>query len=464
MGIGLYTASPEDEQFARSVISGWNVKPQEEPNFFTGALTAPFEGVGHALAVASSAALDVAADDDGYDSSAIDGFLSEGRRKAHRWMESSRPDPNDMGTLAQVGHGLGSVLTMGVMGAPLGVYGAAGSIGALSAYDKYQEMLKQGVDTNTALQTAGITGAVMSIGAGLPGFVGNTIKKQVLSGIGINVGLGAAERAATSAVLEDNGYTNMAESYKTLDATSMAIDAVLGAAFPVGARFIKKPMRELPPDAEVAAALTAESKVAEMYRDPVVHTELEGIARKQAAAEEYTRQVLQDGKALDEAEVPHNIADNTITNPVFDATMEKGVKALDVAFKESNDIGLSKLVNEYKSVSEILNKEPENAIQEPSATEVDVRKQTADGEAMGERNIQRQEATGTRQAKEEIDFTREHAMEVLKQQPDMIVKDDDGVTMKASELIAKAEAEFKQAKIESTLVETAVNCALQVGE
>ena len=177
---------------------------EREAGLFEGALTAPAIGVKHGLDVAASALAEAATPilkEITPDSMAS--WWDEQRRLAAESMKETRTDPRTVGAVGQIGHALGSVLTMGTIGAPLGIAGSVAAIGGLSGYDKYAELIDQGVDETTAAKVAGITGTVMGVGAALPPFLGGTIAKQIASGIGINVGLGFAERGGSAAILED---------------------------------------------------------------------------------------------------------------------------------------------------------------------------------------------------------------------------------------------------------------------
>ena len=83
----------------------------------------------------------------------------------------------------------------------------------------------------------GIEGVTNTLGAKLPGGVASQLfnvpsrVQGVVTGIGLNAGLGMAGREATGKVLENAGYTKEAEGYKWNDPTGLALDVGMGAVF-----------------------------------------------------------------------------------------------------------------------------------------------------------------------------------------------------------------------------------------
>lgn len=113
------------------------------------------------------------------------------------------------------------------------------------------QQLDQGVDADTAAQVGATTRAAVFIGGLLPGGVavragatlgvqgasitarnlGTRLALRASSGAALNVGAGVAERVAIGSILEKAGYAEQAKAYRWDDATSLAVDALLGAAF-----------------------------------------------------------------------------------------------------------------------------------------------------------------------------------------------------------------------------------------
>lgn len=442
MGVGAITLDDSQQNEVYDYYSRMLERPPEEVGFFDGALTSPFKGFEHAVAVGSSAALAT-------DLDAMPDFIQSKREDAYRWMSETRADPKTMGTLAQIGHSIGSVIGMGIAGAPLGVPGSAASIGGLSAYDKYSELRDNGVDHQTALKAAGLEGVIMAAGAGAPAFLGKKLLTQMASGAAINVGLGAIERGGTAAILENAGYAEMAKHYKVVDETAMAIDAILGGmVFPVGARMIRRaPPGERPTREEIDMATLGSNGIAERMRDPVLQTTLEGMDRRLAADLEVTRQIIEEGRPLHEVTIPPGLADDVIQNPVFEQAAVTAAKAIDDEFT-ADGVSVEKIDSEISLASDAM-READDAVQEAGLRQ-------RPGEAG--------EAEARLAAEQEAQFTNSAARAIVESSPDMRVFDDMGVEKSAKELLDEADQRFEQEKRESILFKIAVSCAIGAGE
>lgn len=175
-------------------------------------------------------------------------------------LQDLRPDPQTTGTLGQVTYGLTSILPPAIVGgAVAGPLGAAGAVGATTGVGDYQTNLADGLDASTAEQKALLTGGVNAVGAVLPASLGSTILSRIGSGVALNVPLGMAQRGATSKILRDNGYTEMADQYKAFDGTDILIDAVAGAAFGALPGHGEQGAKEGPPPPEGAAPPSSEA-------------------------------------------------------------------------------------------------------------------------------------------------------------------------------------------------------------
>ncbi|EPQ0783641.1 hypothetical protein NSA46_006550, partial [Pseudomonas aeruginosa] len=161
-------------------------------------------------------------------------MLRDEQAKANaEYITSLRPDPETTGMAAQVTGELAAVIPRTIAGfAAGGPVGGAIAAGAPAGYAGAIEAEAQGIDPETARIKGAIDAATYGIGALMPAtrLVGSAIPDFAVT-VGANVGLGVASRGGTAALLEANGYTQQAQQYKALDATSMAVDAVLGAAF-----------------------------------------------------------------------------------------------------------------------------------------------------------------------------------------------------------------------------------------
>jgi hypothetical protein len=338
----------EGAQLAPSIVP-----PVDETSLFAGSLMALPQGVKHGWDVAASAMANASMPVlEKVTPDSMTAWLEDQRRVANESMKATRTDPRTMGTVGQLIHGVSSILTMGVAGAPLGPVGAAGAIGGLSMFDKSTELIEQGVDLQTAQKVGAVTGTVMGVGAALPPFIGGTLTKQIASGIGINVGLGMTERAASSEILEDK-YAGIAQHYKALDGTAIAIDAVLGAAFPIGARLLKRPSV-----AQIDDAQDANRVVAEQSRDPALQATLEGIERNREIADDVTRQILEENRPLGDIEIPANAMDDVVPNEQFGKTASIAAKAIDDLMIQENGMGVGQAEADISTLAKAFNPVP----------------------------------------------------------------------------------------------------------
>ena len=102
---------------------------------------------------------------------------------------------------------------------------------AQSGLDPATELVRQGVDTKTALAVGGANLAANAIGMKIPAAWGNTLTQRLLTGVGSNLGIGVAADAASNAALASGGYTEQAAGYDAKDPYARALDALMGAAF-----------------------------------------------------------------------------------------------------------------------------------------------------------------------------------------------------------------------------------------
>lgn len=142
------------------------------------------------------------------------------------------PDPRTSGAGAQLLHTVVSGATRMVGGALLaGPAGGAAVMGLTEGSATRDNLMAAGVDRDTADGLA--LGSALFAGGGalLPGGLGSKLITRVLSGSGIQVTAGMANRAMLHIGLEDAGYTDMAKQYAPLDGAAMMADAVLGGVF-----------------------------------------------------------------------------------------------------------------------------------------------------------------------------------------------------------------------------------------
>jgi hypothetical protein len=158
-----------------------------------------------------------------------------------------RPDPAEVGVVGQILGEAAAVLPRTVVGTVLGgPVGAAVAAGGPAGYSSKQVGMAEGLDESTATLKGVIDATTTGIGALLPAarFVGPVLGDAAIA-VGANVGLGAAGRGATAALLESGGYHAQAAQYRAMDGTALATDAILGAAFfGIGRAGMRRPTTE----------------------------------------------------------------------------------------------------------------------------------------------------------------------------------------------------------------------------
>lgn len=202
------------------------------PSFFEGSGESAVSGLYAGALEATISALDpilAHAEDEG----GIAGFASGLTRKVLiDTYDRTRPNPNTTGKAAQVIYGLTSVLPQAVAATEgLGVLGGSALTGYAQGYTDYRLARKEGLDEATAIKRGVITGLTMAAGVVAPASLGVSLPARIASGAAINTTLGTVQRGATSKILDDAGYHDMASQYKIFDPWAMTADAILGGAF-----------------------------------------------------------------------------------------------------------------------------------------------------------------------------------------------------------------------------------------
>lgn len=223
---------------------------QKEVGLFDGAVSAPFRGAAAGFAkVADTVASPVDAVTDrlaySFKDVSTDSFIEpyaefKQKREVARdnlVMEGieSLEDKENTGTVGQIGFSLGDFATRAITGSAIG--GLPGAIvvtgGSETSY-KYKDLIKKGVDSDTALKTAAIQGGVAGASAALPLSYGLKGTGGVLADAALSVGgataLSTAGQYASGDVLESAGYEKQAKEYD-ITYQSVGTDLLLNALF-----------------------------------------------------------------------------------------------------------------------------------------------------------------------------------------------------------------------------------------
>lgn len=155
-----------------------------------------------------------------------------------RTVDAWTPDPATMSGTAKainlIGNVAGSVPQM--VGAPALFLANAG-------IDPATDLVKQGVDTKTALAVGGVNLAVNAAGLKLPAAFGSTLATRMATGAGANLVMGAGGDLASSTALKLGGYEAQAAGYDPTDPYARTLDTLMGLAFG-GAAHLTAPQRD----------------------------------------------------------------------------------------------------------------------------------------------------------------------------------------------------------------------------
>lgn len=186
--------------------------------------------------------------------------VSAQRMKLDKWLHA---DDQYTGAGAQMIGGVAKGFTEFAVGAPAGPMGAAAAMGGAGADETYHDLTAQGVDDTTAKEGALASGLVNAAGAVVP-FKLTGIAAKLLGSGAINAGLGFTGRASQAAVLQANGYPDLAHAQHVFDLQQAAVDFTLGTAMGFGAHAYEHvtggaaPAAKVPPSVEDAARATAD--------------------------------------------------------------------------------------------------------------------------------------------------------------------------------------------------------------
>lgn len=136
------------------------------------------------------------------------------------------PSPEAMGSAAKAIN-VGS----NVVGTLPQLFGMPSVFLAQSGMDPATELVRQGVDSDTAAVVGGINLAANAIGLRLPAAWGTTLTQRLATGAGSNLGLGIAADAGSATALEEAGYTVQAKGYDAGDPYARGLDVLMGLAF-----------------------------------------------------------------------------------------------------------------------------------------------------------------------------------------------------------------------------------------
>ncbi len=416
------------------------------PGFFEGSLTAPFTGlargiIGKGAALAGEAFTPVlrpiARDIDKLFGTDTVGFLEDERRKNVEFLKATIPDPETTGVAGQVLHGLFDIAPAAILAGPF-------TAGALETASQKLLLEDKGVDSRTATLTATAQGIATGVGVGLPLSLGLKAAPDLLYAAASNVAPNVAARALSHQILAAEGYTDMAEQYKALDAQAIAADAVLGVFF-AGAGKLAGAVRQ-----RLDARMTASALDAALAARSAKHLEIDtapGIPRDPITRDAHVQSVV---KAMDDliAGRPVDVAGRMDEADFSPNPMRQAVSdALSVHAKSYAEIDSAAAA--LRSVDEAPAKMPEpETTRAPEVTPEPKATTPPDGEAQPKAA-----------AVPEPEIAA--AQRVVQDMPDLGVMDENGNVVRAADLLAKADEDIALVKNEAKGFEAAISCLLR---
>lgn len=167
--------------------------------------------------------------------------------------------PLNQGQAGQVASGITEVVAAGTVGAPLGPYGMAATVGLGTRATEHTKLTQQlGVDQDTADTASNIYGATNAALAFLP--VSNVFKKSLVADYAALVvaptAAGQGMMYAEGAYLEGKGYEKQGQQYKDMatDPTAILMNLGIGTTFYAAGRYMNAKGNADLPEAEVNKA------------------------------------------------------------------------------------------------------------------------------------------------------------------------------------------------------------------
>lgn len=167
--------------------------------------------------------------------------------------------PLNQGTAGHITSGITEVVSAGAVGAPLGPYGMATTVGLGTRATEHTKLTQQlGVDQDTADTASNIYGATNAALAFLP--VSNVFKKSLVADYAALVvaptAVGQGLTYAEGAYLDSKGYEKQGQMYKDMatDPTAILMNLGIGTTFYAAGRYMNAQGNADLPEAEVHKA------------------------------------------------------------------------------------------------------------------------------------------------------------------------------------------------------------------
>lgn len=374
---------------------------------------------------------------------------SEVARQFRERAQDYLPDPASVGMAGQITHGVLSSLTKAGAYAVAGGPAAPVLFGADLGINRAQELSDKGVDGGTAALAGAVTGVTSAVGMRLPAAMGSTRLQSAAIGAAVNPALNVVEIGGIHALLETADYEGIAAQYQPFDPVNLAVAAVTGAAF--GAGFHRgKPATapRLTPDEHAAALTMHEARVRDA--DTLVRSGDIEAANAGREAQILARQQLEAGE-------PVSVAHRVPADPEQIAGAYRRVA--DGPVKEVLAEGVP---NKAPEVAPLAPEVPLQAMQQadtaPKAPASPVERLVETVTRMFSPDEAKPPANQGRKA-ETPEQTR--AFEIAARDPDAVVRTEEGVDVRVSELLNAADDLEARARTDSAAFDAAIECALR---
>lgn len=216
--------------------------------------------------------------------------------------------PTNQGTAGHIASGIAEVVSAGAVGAPLGPYGMAATVGLGTRAIEHTKLTQQlGIDQDTADTASNIYGATNAALAFLP--ISNVFKKSLVADYAALVvaptAVGQASIYTEGAYLDGKGYEKQAEQYKDMstDPTAILMNLGIGTIFFAAGRYMNAKGNADLPEAEVHKAeadLNATVEQAQADADiasmPNVAETVDDLAQHQTNINQAIEQVMKGEK------------------------------------------------------------------------------------------------------------------------------------------------------------------------
>lgn len=167
--------------------------------------------------------------------------------------------PLNQGTAGHIASGITEVVSAGAVGAPLGPYGMAATVGLGTRATEHTKLTQQlGVDQETADTASNIYGATNAALAFLP--ISNVFKKSLVADYAALVvaptAVGQGLTYAEGAYLDSKGYEKQGQMYKDMatDPNAIFMNMAIGSTFFAAGRYMNAKGNADLPEAEVHKA------------------------------------------------------------------------------------------------------------------------------------------------------------------------------------------------------------------